>query len=116
MRRRFSGNGNRRQARLLQRVQDNAGYLRNRLQQLAQEYALGEVRGSGLLLALQTANLAASSIAEAAFGNRLLINAPRPDILRFMPALNVSQAEIDEMIGRLAGAISEVKQGGKEDG
>lgn len=100
----------------LQRVQDNAGYLRNKLQQLAQEYALGEVRGSGLLLALQTANLAASSIAEAAFGNRLLINAPRPDILRFMPALNVSQAEIDEMIGRLAGAISEVKQGGKEDG
>jgi len=100
----------------LQRVQDNAGYLRNQLQQLAQEYALGEVRGSGLLLALQTANLAASSIAEAAFGNRLLINAPRPDILRFMPALNVSQAEIDEMIGRLAGAISEVKQGGKEDG
>jgi acetylornithine/succinyldiaminopimelate/putrescine aminotransferase len=37
-------------------------------------------------------------------------------VLRFMPALNVSQAEIDEMIGRLDGAITEVKQGGSEDG
>jgi len=28
----------------------------------------------------------------------LLLNAPRPDTLRFMPALNVTPAEIDQMI------------------
>jgi acetylornithine/N-succinyldiaminopimelate aminotransferase len=27
-----------------------------------------------------------------------LLNAPRPDALRFMPALNVTHAEIDQMI------------------
>ncbi len=100
----------------LQRVQDRAAYLRAQLQQLAQEHGLGEVRGSGLLLAMQTAGVDAPVIVNAAFDRRLLINAPRPDILRFMPALNVSEAEIDEMIGRLAGAIDEVTQGGKEDG
>jgi acetylornithine/N-succinyldiaminopimelate aminotransferase len=31
----------------------------------------------------------------------LLLNAPRPNLLRFMPALNVSEAEIDQMIGML---------------
>lgn len=98
----------------LQRVRDRGEYLSGRLRQLALEYGLGEVRGSGLLLALQTPDDEAAAIVSAAFGRRLLINAPRPNILRFMPALSVSQAEIDEMIGRLADAISEVKQGGNE--
>lgn len=31
----------------------------------------------------------------------LLLNAPRPSILRFMPALNVTTEEIDTMIGML---------------
>ena len=31
----------------------------------------------------------------------LLLNAPRPNLLRFMPALNVSEGEIDQMIGML---------------
>ena len=31
----------------------------------------------------------------------LLINAPRPNLLRFMPALNVTRAEIDQMISML---------------
>ncbi len=31
----------------------------------------------------------------------LLINAPRPATLRFMPALNIGNAQVDEMIGIL---------------
>jgi acetylornithine/N-succinyldiaminopimelate aminotransferase len=31
----------------------------------------------------------------------LLLNAPRPNLLRFMPALNVTRAEIDQMLGQL---------------
>jgi acetylornithine/N-succinyldiaminopimelate aminotransferase len=30
-----------------------------------------------------------------------LLNAPRPDALRFMPALNVTREEIAEMIAKL---------------
>ncbi len=100
----------------LQRVQDRGEYLRTQLQQLATEHAFGEVRGSGLLLAMPTADLDATAIVRAAFERRLLINAPRPNTLRFMPALNVSEAEIDEMIGRLSAAVNELRQGGQEGG
>jgi acetylornithine/N-succinyldiaminopimelate aminotransferase len=40
-------------------------------------------------------------VAAEAIRRGLLINSPRPDSLRFMPALNVTQAEIDQMIGTL---------------
>ena len=39
----------------------------------------------------------------------LLINSPRPDLLRFMPALNVSTEEIDQMISMLREVIKTVK-------
>lgn len=100
----------------LQRVCGRGDYLREQLQQLAHEHGLGEVRGAGLLLAMQTADVEAAAIVSAAFNQGLLINAPRPTTLRFMPALNVTQAEIDEMIVRLAGAITQVKHGVDENG
>jgi acetylornithine/N-succinyldiaminopimelate aminotransferase len=39
-----------------------------------------------------------TKIVDTALANGLLINSPRPNTLRFMPALNVTQPEIDEMI------------------
>lgn len=98
----------------LQRVRERGEYLKNRLNLFAREYALGEVRGSGLLLALQTPAFDAPAIVDAAFRRRLLINAPRANTLRFMPALNVSEAEIDEMMARLEGALNEIQQGGPD--
>ena len=41
----------------------------------------------------------------------LLLNAPRPDSLRFMPALTVSDAEIDRMIDILDGVLAEAAKG-----
>jgi acetylornithine/N-succinyldiaminopimelate aminotransferase len=43
----------------------------------------------------------AGSIVALAFERGLLLNAPRLDALRFMPALNVSREEIDLMIDQL---------------
>ncbi|MFO7592854.1 MAG: acetylornithine transaminase [Pseudomonadota bacterium] len=98
----------------LQQVRERADYLRHKLQLLAKAYALGEVRGSGLLLAMQTRGSDATAIAKAAFDRGLLINTPRAETLRFMPALTVSAAEIDEMITRLADALNEIQQGGPD--
>jgi acetylornithine/N-succinyldiaminopimelate aminotransferase len=69
---------------------------------------LGEVRGSGLLLALELGREIGSQVVEAALTRRLLINSPRPASLRFMPALNVARAEIDEMTGILRESIQSV--------
>ncbi len=81
----------------LQSVERNGNYMREQLQQLSRESGLGEVRGEGLLLAMEIPQGNANQIAAAALENGLLINAVRPHILRFMPALNVSVEEIDAM-------------------
>jgi acetylornithine/N-succinyldiaminopimelate aminotransferase len=49
----------------------------------------------------------AAAIVERAFERGLLLNAPRPDVLRFMPALNVSRAEIDEMVATLDALLAQ---------
>lgn len=67
--------------------------------------AFGAVRGRGLLLALALKEDNAAAIVERALGEGLLINAPRPNLLRFMPALNVTDGEIDEMLSLLRRAI-----------
>jgi acetylornithine/N-succinyldiaminopimelate aminotransferase len=38
----------------------------------------------------------------------LLLNSPRPDLLRFMPALNVTTEEIDQMIAMLSDVLTEL--------
>jgi acetylornithine/N-succinyldiaminopimelate aminotransferase len=74
----------------------------NGLGVLSGKFGLGKPRGKGLLLALDLgAGRDAGAVVAAALERGLLLNAPRPDSLRFMPALNVSVAEIDEMLGIL---------------
>ncbi len=82
-------------------VQQSSEQLRCGLQQLSQKFGLGEVSGRGLLLALQTGSLSATQIVQRALDHGLLLNAPRENRLRFIPALNVSTTEIDEMLQRL---------------
>ena len=47
---------------------------------------------------------------DIARDNGLLLNSPRPALLRFMPALNVSAAEIDQMIVGMRAAIQAAKK------
>ncbi|MEO7404614.1 MAG: acetylornithine transaminase, partial [Burkholderiales bacterium] len=47
-------------------------------------------------------------VVERAREAGLLINAPRPSWLRFMPALNVTDAEIDEMLAMLDRVLSDL--------
>ena len=92
----------------LQGVERSGNYLREQLQRLSTRFDLGEVRGEGLLLALEIPQGNANEIATAAFESGLLINATRPNVLRFMPALNVSIEEIDSMIELLAEKVVEL--------
>ena len=82
----------------LKTVTTNGLYLESELQRLSARHGLGEVRGRGLLLALDLRVPIAPLIVAAALDDGVLLNAPRPDALRFMPALNVTRQEIDLMI------------------
>jgi acetylornithine/N-succinyldiaminopimelate aminotransferase len=82
----------------LARVKQAGDHLAGGLRELSRKHACGEVRGRGLLLALGLKRDIASPVADMAQERGLLINAPRPDSLRFMPALTVSDEEIDQLI------------------
>jgi acetylornithine/N-succinyldiaminopimelate aminotransferase len=53
------------------------------------------------LLALDLKLPIGAAIVAQALQAGLLLNSPQPDALRFMPALNVTRAEISEMIDQL---------------
>ncbi len=73
-------------------------HLESELQKLSARHGLGEVRGRGLLLALDLKLPIGPAIVAQALEQGLLLNSPQPDALRFMPALNVTREEIAEMI------------------
>ena len=89
----------------LPRVAAAGNYLAERLTALSDQHQGGGVRGRGLLLALDLGHKSAAGVAEEALQRGLLLNAPRPDCLRFMPALTVTRAEIDQMIEILEEAL-----------
>jgi acetylornithine/N-succinyldiaminopimelate aminotransferase len=94
----------------LTEVMAKGEYLKNKLLQLSAEFGFDGERGEGLLRALLLNRDIGPGIVEAARNmtpQGLLINSPRPNLLRFMPALNVSTQEIDLMIERLRNLIAQ---------
>jgi len=85
----------------LKSVADAGLFLESELQRLSARHGLGDVRGRGLLLALDLKLPIGPSIVAQAFEAGVLLNSPQPEALRFMPALNVTREEISEMIDGL---------------
>jgi len=92
----------------LKSVADTGLYLESELQRMSARHGLGEVRGRGLLLALDLKHPIAASIVAHAFQDGVLLNAPRPDALRVMPALNVTRDEIALMIDALDAVLAKL--------
>lgn len=95
------------QENFLDGVKTNGKYLTTCLEEFSSAHDLGEVRGRGLLVALDLGSNRGPELVEKALQAGLLLNAPRPDILRFMPALNVGRGEIDKMVSILEKIIEE---------
>jgi acetylornithine/N-succinyldiaminopimelate aminotransferase len=89
----------------LKGVEDQGAYLVAGLRALSQRLGLGEVRGMGLLIALELGREIGAKVVDRARDHGLLVNSPRPATLRFMPALNVSREEIDRMLALLEPVI-----------
>ena len=86
------------QPQFLKSATDAGLFLESELQKLSARHGLGEVRGRGLLLALDLKLPIGAAIVAEALADGVLINSPQPDALRFMPALNVTREEISLMI------------------
>ena len=92
----------------LKAVVDSGHFLASELQRLSARHGLGEVRGRGLLLALDLKLPIGPALVAQALDKGLLLNSPQPDALRFMPALNVTREEIAQMIDQLDAMLTSV--------
>lgn len=95
----------------LQSVKDQAQYLSSELIKLSDKHGFEGERGEGLLRALKLGKDIGPQIVEAARDLNpigLLINSPRPNLLRFMPSLNVSKDEIDQMLTMLSDVLKKI--------
>ena len=88
----------------LEHVQASGQYLGHRLASLARCHG-GAVRGRGLLWAMLLSRSSAEAVARRCLEQGLIVNVPRPHILRFMPSLRVTAEEIDEMLAVLSDAL-----------
>jgi acetylornithine/N-succinyldiaminopimelate aminotransferase len=92
----------------LQSVIDKGNYLKAGLLKLCDQHGMEGERGEGLLRALKLGSPIGGKIVEITRDLEpvgLLLNSPRPDLLRFMPALNLSTDEIDLMLSLLSDVI-----------
>jgi acetylornithine/N-succinyldiaminopimelate aminotransferase len=67
-----------------------------------------EIRGRGLMIAVDLGREVADEVAERALEHGLLVNDATPSVLRLTPPLVVSDAQIDEAVGILGDAWQEV--------
>jgi acetylornithine/N-succinyldiaminopimelate aminotransferase len=96
----------------LDAVRAKGELLSKELLSISAEFNLNGERGEGLLRALILSSDVGSKLVELARDRDpegLLINSPRPNLLRFMPALNVSDDEIRQMCNILRELLKQVK-------
>jgi len=82
------------------------------LEDLKRKYPfITDVRGSGLLIALEFDSDIAQSMAAACLERGLLVNRVKPNALRFMPPLIIGNAEADEALAILDSALAGSNRG-----
>ena len=85
-------------------------YLKEKLFLLKEDFSfITEVRGMGLLIGLEMNDDYSSQIVGESLEKGLLINAIRPNMIRFMPPLNVSKDEIDRAIEIIRSVLEGIK-------
>ena len=95
----------------LRSVKDKGEYMSRELLKLSEKHSLAGERGEGLLRALKLGRDIGPQIVDIARDLEpvgLLLNSPRPDLLRFMPALNITTEEIDQMISMLSEVLTKI--------
>ncbi len=94
---------------VLENVRENGKRLSEGIEKLQAEFPfVAEVRGEGLLIGVEFTSDLAADVLTASLQEGLLLNAPRPNVLRFMPPLVISAAEVDEGLDKFRGALATV--------
>lgn len=93
--------------KLLDRVQQLGPLIMRRLAALkVQVPVIKEVRGKGLMVGIEL-TVDGRPVVERCREKRLLINCTQERILRLLPAMTITQAQLDKALGILEGVLSE---------
>jgi acetylornithine/N-succinyldiaminopimelate aminotransferase len=94
---------------LLNRTEEMGEYLLGELELLHKRFPalISEVRGIGLMIGMEMA-VPAGDIVKKGLERGVLLNVAQDRVLRFVPPLVVTKAEVNEMIGILAGILGEM--------
>ena len=88
--------------KILEHVQETAPYLEEKLDKLVEKYDfLTERRGKGLMQGLVVSGRPVGEIINRAIENGLFVLSAGSDVLRFVPPLIITKADIDEMAEKL---------------
>ena len=83
--------------------------LMDKLEDLKTRFSnISEVRGKGMLIALEFDEDIAADALSKANETGVLLNMVKPNTLRLMPALNISEEDVDEGVDRLAQALTKL--------
>lgn len=92
---------------LLALAKANAAHFAERLAGLAEQFPhIREIRQAGLMIGIEL-DFSGSEVVEACLERGLLINCTHSTVLRLLPAMNISTAQIDRGISILADALTE---------
>jgi acetylornithine/N-succinyldiaminopimelate aminotransferase len=93
---------------LPERVKQLGRYFIAKLESLKQEFEfITQVRGRGLLIALEFDSEIAEDLAIACLKKGLLVNKVKPNALRFIPPLIITEREVDKAISILQDVLAE---------
>ena len=88
--------------KILEHVQEIAPYLEEKLDKLVEKYDfLTERRGKGLMQGLVVSGRPVGEIINKGIENGLFVLSAGSDVLRFVPPLIITKADIDEMVEKL---------------
>lgn len=93
--------------KIVEHVQQVAPYLEKKLDELVEKYDCIETRrGKGLMQGLVISGRAVGEIVNKSIENGLLVISAGSNVLRFVPPLVITEADIDEMIEKLEKALT----------
>jgi len=91
------------------RVKEVGEYLIDRLEKVKPKFpAITDIRGRGLLVAIEFNSNIAPALVTACLERGLLVNQLKPNALRFMPPLIIGKKEVDEALAILDEALGDI--------
>jgi len=91
----------------LEGVRAKGEYMLTKLEQLRDEGLVSEVRGRGLMLAVDLPGPKAASIVSAALEQKIILNNTSDRTIRFLPPLIVEEGMIEAVVEFLQTALSD---------